>query len=370
MSTAIVVVTYNRTASLKRLLKSLAAAEYKEFKDIPLVISVDNSGRDETAGAADAFEWKYGEKRVIRHSERLGLKRHILECGEYTHEYGSIIMLEDDLYVSPYFYGYAVKALEFTGKDERIGGVSLYAHRFNVFTRLPFEPVNDGYSNWYFQFASSWGQAWSEEQWSGFYSWLKEHDGEEIKESYLPSDIAGWGESSWLKYADRYLADSDKYFLYPRLSYTTNFADEGEHAANSVTDLQVPLAEGEERCSFCGLDASKAVYDAYFEYRGLEHETDLYGLKQRDGRHRDRYIYSTGAYGCKIIESYGLKLKPMEANILHGIEGQDIFLYDTQTPDKPPKISSGKLEAYFYPGMNREKMARLIKRRLSGAMGK
>lgn len=366
MSTAIVVVTYNRTASLKRLLRSLGEAQYKGRKDIPLIISVDNSGSPETAEAAEAFDWKYGEKRVIRHGERLGLKRHILECGEYTREYGSIIMLEDDLYVSPCFYDYAVRALEFTKEDERIGGVSLYAHRFNVFARLPFEPINDGFSNWYFQFASSWGQAWTEGQWSGFYSWLKAHDGEAVGDSYLPSDIAGWGESSWLKYADRYLADSDKYFLYPRLSYTTNFADEGEHASNSVTDLQVPLAEGEEGLRFCGLDESRAVYDAYFEHRGLEHEADLYGLKGRDGRHRERYIYSTGAYGCRIVESYGLKLKPMEANILHGIEGQDIFLYDTQTPDRPPKLRAGRLEAYFYPGMNLGKMTGLIKRHLSG----
>ena len=126
------------------------------------------------------------------------------------------------------------------------------------------------------------------------------------------------------------------------------------------------LAEVEEGFRFCGMDASKAVYDAYFEYRGLEHEADLYGLKNRDGRHRDRYIYSTAACGFKVVESFGLKLKPMEANILHGIEGQDIFLYDTKTPDRPPKTAAGKLEAYFYPGMNLEKMAGLVKRRLSG----
>ncbi len=366
MGSAIVVVTYNRANSLKRLLDSLAEADYKGAGNVPLVISIDNSGNDEPARIAEDFDWKYGDKKILKHGERLGLKSHILKCGELTEEYGSIIMLEDDLFVSPQFYIYAEKALDFTADDVRIAGVSLYAHRFNVFARLPFEPVNDGYSNWYFKFASSWGQAWSREQWRGFKEWLGIHDGEAVTESALPSDIAGWGDRSWLKYADKYLADQDKYFFYPRNSYTTNFADEGEHAANSVTDLQVPLVEGEEQYRFSDLDTSKAVYDPYFENGTLDHETDLYGLKSRDGHLSGRYVYSTKALGFKSVQSYGLKLKPMEANILHRIDGEDIFLYDTETRDRPPKVSTGKLEAYFYPGMNKEKMARLVRRRLSG----
>ena len=35
-------------------------------------------------------------------------------------------------------------------------------------------------------------------------------------------------------------------------------------------------------------------------------------------------------------------------------------------PDRPPKLRAGRLEAYFYPGMNLGKMTGLIKRRLSG----
>ena len=133
-----------------------------------------------------------------------------------------------------------------------------------------------------------------------------------------------------------------------------------------MTDLQVPLAEGEENFNFSDLESSRAVYDAYFEYRGLEHEADLYRLKSRDNRIAERYIYSTASLSYSIVESFGLKLRPMEANILHRIEGQDIFLYDTKTGGKAPRLDKGKLEDYFYPGMNREKMGRLIRRRLSG----
>ena len=114
MNAAIVVVTYNRAESLKRLLQSLAKADYRGRSRIPLIISVDKSNSEACAKAAEEFSWEYGEKRVIRQVERLGLKRHILECGAYSREYDGIIMLEDDLVVAPDFYEYAVRALEFS----------------------------------------------------------------------------------------------------------------------------------------------------------------------------------------------------------------------------------------------------------------
>ena len=78
------------------------------------------------------------------------------------------------------------------------------------------------------------------------------------------------------------------------------------------------------------------------------------------------YVEKLKELGFEVVASYGLKLRPMEANILHKIEGEDIFLYDTENGKKAPKGKPGKLEAYFYPGMNRGKMTRLVKRRLSG----
>ena len=50
----------------------------------------------------------------------------MLQCGDISYEYGSVIVLEDDLFVSPFFYKYAVEAQEFYRDDNRIGGISLY----------------------------------------------------------------------------------------------------------------------------------------------------------------------------------------------------------------------------------------------------
>ena len=57
----IVVVAYNRTGSLRRLLNSIDKAYY-EWSDIPLVISIDKSDNREVKTMAEQFEWKHGTK--------------------------------------------------------------------------------------------------------------------------------------------------------------------------------------------------------------------------------------------------------------------------------------------------------------------
>ncbi len=121
----IVVVGYNRPEAMARILKSLAAAAYGDYTDIRLVVSIDHSGNGEVVRTAEHFEWKYGEKQVICHPKRLGLRRHILSCGELTRKYGAVMVLEDDLYVSPDFYRYAAKTLDRYGDHPKIAGIAL-----------------------------------------------------------------------------------------------------------------------------------------------------------------------------------------------------------------------------------------------------
>ena len=124
-NTAIVVIAYNRVLPLKRLLGSLARADYPKDSDIPLIISIDKSDNEEVLQAAEAFSWEHGEKRIITHEKRLGLKKHVLECGNHSRQYGSVILLEDDLFIMRDFYHYTRAALDFVKADKRIGGVSL-----------------------------------------------------------------------------------------------------------------------------------------------------------------------------------------------------------------------------------------------------
>ena len=100
----IVAVGYNRPHCMKRLLESIGNAEY-EIDDVTLIISIDESNKsDLVQKVAEDFDWKHGEKIIRRFPERQGLKKHIIQCGDLSEKYGAVIILEDDLYVSPGFY--------------------------------------------------------------------------------------------------------------------------------------------------------------------------------------------------------------------------------------------------------------------------
>ena len=81
---AIVVVTYNRPDSLKRLLGSLSKARYPD--GVPLVISIDggDSHEEEVVKIAGEFPWPHGKKEVICHEKNLGLRKHILTKVDVT----------------------------------------------------------------------------------------------------------------------------------------------------------------------------------------------------------------------------------------------------------------------------------------------
>ena len=333
-------VAFNRERSLRRLLQSLESAHYPKA-DIELFISIDYAADNaDILKIADNFSWNHGKKSVIYHRENLGLRKHILTCGDLSIKHGSIIILEDDLFVSPDFYNYAIQALKFSEDKESIGGISLYNHQLNVHTLQNFSPFEDGFDNWYFQFASSWGQAYSKAMWEGFMNWYQKTSSID-NETSIPAYVRSWSEKSWLKYNIAYLIVDKKFFLYPKVSLTTNFSDAGTHVGNDSTIYQVPLmGTKNKKYSFSLPEESSSTYDAYYENMGLskvlgineaELTVDLYGYQNQFST---RYVLSPNILNYRIIKSYGKSLKPRDANIIYNIAGNELFLYDLQIDEK------------------------------------
>ena len=366
---AIVVIAYNRDEALNRLLNSLAKAIYPEGVQIPLIISIDKGDNEDVICTAEKFEWKNGIKKVIKREENYGLKKHVITCGNLVNEYENIIVLEDDIYVSPAFYGYAYDALSFTSEEERIAGISLYDHRLNVHVREPFQAYNDGYDNYYFQIASSWGQAFSRDKWNGFVSWMKENDGKDLKADNMPENISSWSDKSWLKYFIKYMIETDKYFFYPNGSFTTNFGDEGTNEKVPVNDFQVPMITSKHRnYCFSTLEESNAVYDAFFENTKLnvlfeDTEIDLYGYKPLM---KKRYLLSSKSYPYRVVESFGRRLRPLDANIFDNVKGDDFYLYDTEKEDTSPERRDARRVLYNYRALSAKKMIKVFLFRLFG----
>lgn len=330
---AIVLAAYNRPKGLKRILESLLNAEYS-YDDIPLIISIDKSDNQVIPGISKEFYWPHGEKKIILHKQKLGLKNHFIRCGDLTKVYGSIIFLEDDLFVSPYFYHFAIKALNFYSSDKKIAGISLYNIKINESANRIFEPVHDGFDVFFAQLPS-WGPIWNREEWNHFKNWLN-NDIKIRKNNPLPSNVLDWPESSFKKYYIKYLVMEDKYFVYPRISLVTNFCDEGEHYINKSNILHVPILLGKKEFYFNNISSSNAIYDSFLEIlpeclvkknknlKNYDFEVDLYGLKDIH-KIRKEYILTCKS-SQKYIFLFSRELHPHETDILLNLEGNKFKL--------------------------------------------
>lgn len=339
---AIIVIAYNRPACLKRLLTSLQRAKYPA-QSVELVISVDYSGSDEVYKVAESFEWSFGNKKIISGSHHLGLKKHVLQCGDLTGQYGGIILLEDDLLVSPYFYSYATSAANFYRDDQSIAGISLFNYRVAENCFFPFSAVEDGADVYFLQVASSWGQLFSANQWKHFRLWLTDNENE--LPEYLPQYLRSWSASSWKKHFIHYLIQKNKYFVFPRVGLSTNFGEEGVNTDRRGL-FQTPLLQGPKTFRFVHLKESAAVYDAWFEITreslnkfcpqlsSYDYTVDLHGTKDSANISTGFLLSSKKCFGP--IFSFANDRLGAEENVIENLQGdfyhlakKEVFKHDS-----------------------------------------
>lgn len=328
---ALVAVGYNRLSSIQRLLTSLQNAQY-EHDDIPLVISIDASGDKVLYDYVRKFEWQHGEKYVIIQEKRLGLKEHILRCGDLTHSFRGVIILEDDIFVSEHFYRYVEQAVDFYYEEDRIGGISLYQNE--MMRGLPVIYMKDGSDTYLKQAPASWGECWTDKQWNKFRSWYNTFTDERFQELDLPEHIKQW-KKAWSKYYYAYLIETRRYFVFPHVSHTTCFGDAGEHSSVSSSVGQANLLMGCPNYYFKPFD-EMVRYDSYdnnealYEWLGLSQEELCIDLRcNKINIRKCRYILSPAIKNYKIIRSFAMTMRPIELNIKYNIEGNDLFVYDT-----------------------------------------
>ena len=418
---AVVVIGYNRPAALKRLLDSLTVATYD--RKVKLYISIDgerekgrrgegenvilseakelreggSKGEEEKrrrgegenvilseakelrAGGskgkevrkmAAEYEWAFGEKKLIFHETNLGLRDHVLSCGDLSGDHDGIIVLEDDLLVSPVFYEFATKAFEYYSQDAKISGISLYHHAYNETAQFPFMPISDGSDVYFLKYASSWGQVWGKEQWKGFREWYDtkppdKSGGKSSSLESLPANIKMWPANSWKKFFIEYLIEKDLYFVYPRVSLTTIFGDSGTNIRIPETFLQVPLSYGMPNYKFQPFIDSHAVYDTWCEMlpdrmkrlcpslQDEDFDVDLYGMKFSGNIATDKVL--SGRVCRSPLKMFGREMKPHEENIIRQLPGEYFHFGERQDFDDIPylarvfKCHEKKELAYWYP---------------------
>ncbi len=387
---AIIAIAYNRVRSLERLLASLSAAYYGD-EEVPLIISIDKSDTDEVERFADRYDWAAGPKTVVRHERNLGLKAHILSQGRWLDEYDAVVILEDDVVVARDFWNYVRQTVTQYKDNDEVAGISLYSFAVNYHVRRPFTPLRTSDDVYFMNCASSWGEVWMRSQWRRFESWLETH-AEFTSSPALPLSILSWKAQSWLKYHTRYCIEENKYFVFPYVSYSTNFSDLGMHVDVRNSLYQVPLMQGRSGVLRLPKNVSDGVmYDGFFENKalyatlGLDEAECCLDLNGANGnRVGKRYWLTTGCHPYAVKRSYALMRRPVESNVLENCEGQGICLYDTREQAAPPSGKGNVAVPYVYNIVNmfllvreygygnivrdfwsvaREKMAQMKKRR-------
>ncbi len=333
MHPAIVVVAYNRPECLHRLLSCLLKAHYHQVS-VQLVISVDFSEDNAVINLANQFHWPFGEKEVILHKEHLGLKNHVIACGDLSIKYGSIILLEDDLVVSTWFYDFASQALSYYESETQIAGISLYNYAINENNFEGFKAIDDNSDVYFMQVAASWGQVWHSKQWQAFKTWLIKNP-EAPKSIVLPQYLTLWSKHSWKRDFIHYLIYSNSYFVYPRLSFTTNSGVQGTNQSGSAI-FNVPIQLHETTFVFTSFQQSTVRYDAWFEpeakclqllntdLQNYDFAVDLLGTKNSEAINKP-FVLTRRPVNHPILQ-FSKALFPLQDNVIANLQGSGLFL--------------------------------------------
>jgi hypothetical protein len=368
---AIIIPAFSRPAAFRRLIQSIQNAHFPD--DVHIILSIDGGADPATIEYAHEFNFHTGNVEVIERKENLGLREHILWCGDQSKIYGSVIVLEDDLLVDPWFYFYAVEALTTYAISDEIAGIALYSPRYNEYAQLPFEALNNGLSAYWMQVPCSWGQAWTASQWRNFRTWYDDLNCSlEDVDTVIPREASAWATSSWKKYFVAYLAVTDKYFVYPYLSYTTNCSDSGGTHIQRNTALHQVALPSQNRVfsepSFpAGLEEA-VTYDVFMEPQ-LTIDFDAFSLPKGSvefdlNASKPRRLLVDSDYCLTTrpvkgaVATFPLRFRPLEMNIiLDGGEstgGPIRLCRRDQLYDREPMIGRARslynLKWYFLTG--------------------
>lgn len=351
----IVVMAYNRPNSLNRILDHLLNCEF-DNDEVDLIISIDKSDvQEELIQISQNIIWTHGIKKILPRPERLGLREHVLSCGDIVYDYETLIMFEDDIVPAHNFFRFVKQSSVFYKDDNCIAGISLYTPYVNEMVEKPFIPIKNDFDVFLIQSASSWGQAWNKDMWKDFRSWYEDNYGELVDIGDMPNKIYTWPQSSWKKYFMKYLVETNKYFAYPYIGLSTNVSDVGQHVQEADSMYQVPLSFEMKENYFFGNTSDLIVYDSFFEIKKIPKiklETtnicfDFYGSKTNFQTFD--YLLSSKKYNYKIIKSYSLNYKPQELNFIFDELGNDIFFYDLNIKEK--NLNKKRLNIYYYSSL-------------------
>jgi len=260
------VIANNRKKSLMRLLCSLEQASY-EGDVVSLHLFLEANQSPEMMQYVSTYHWMHGPLQVhVRHT-RGGLINAVVESWYPTSPTECVVLLEDDIEVSPLFYAWLKRVLRAFARngegDTKWAGISLYTPRIMEYhphkKKHDFERLKNfggiaGLPPFRHQQPCSWGALYFPHVWQEFRLYLSHR----LRNGYprghfsIPGSRSNGWRSSWKKYMMELFWMQGYYLLYPNLpdqrSFSTNHLEAGEHISiasrkHDPRNFVVPLVQ-------------------------------------------------------------------------------------------------------------------------------
>lgn len=183
MHAPVALFAYQRVDHLRQTVESLLSNEACRHTHLYVFCDGPASEDDVAAVAAvreyvEQIEWPGVITRTYR-DQNIGLAASIIAgAGEVVARHGAVIVLEDDLLVSPHFLRFMNDALERYADDESVGCISAYMYPVQVPAGMPDTLLLPFPMSWGW---ATWGRAWR----------LFERDGRKLVEQLNARGMAG-----------------------------------------------------------------------------------------------------------------------------------------------------------------------------------
>lgn len=275
---------YNRPHHTRNLIDSLL--KNKEAAQSDLIIISDAPKHEKVNGVQEVREYikslsGFNSIRTVEREVNYGLAKNIIEgVTQLLEEHGRLIVLEDDLVVSPYFLSYMNDALKLYQDDEKVG--SIHGYVYPVKEQLPETFFLRGGDCWGW---ATWKRAWNQFEADGS-KLLSEIDNRGLKKDFdfgsaypyyrmLQKQVAGQN-SSWAVRWHASLFLRDILTLYPGTSFVNNQGadNSGTHLKNTNV-FNVPVAQSYDSIKKIAIQESETGRKSFSNFFFSIHKNPL-----------------------------------------------------------------------------------------------
>ena len=274
MLAPIVLFVYNRLdhtqGVIETLLKNTLAKE-SEFYIFSDAAKTENGVEkvNEVRKFIQDNSWHTGFKKVsiVEAEKNKGLAKSIIGgVSDIIQKYGKVIVLEDDLKLSPYFLEYMNDALEYYREDEKIWSISGYSFPMKSLKRYPhdifysYRGCSWGWATWIDRWKTVDWQVKEYEQFIGDQKWIERFNrGGVDLTNMLKMQMDGKIDSWAIRWCFSQ-SNQEMYTVYPRISYLENAGCDGSGIHSSVYDeYYTDMSQCVPKCRLATLEIDKKI---------------------------------------------------------------------------------------------------------------